>query len=248
MNVWTFTIIDLYETIVSNFLSVAIVNSSMQSRFLTNRCCMILLTTCISELWFSIQNERNKYSLIAKFSLIMIEKVLCKSISFVSTLEACAFDFDFDELLKAEREAEILDLKNVENLEEALNMWKVLMISDCSLSFDTFCNILDMRICNGNRSPFVLSGSSLHNWLTNKNKSCKDSIRNNYDNNYISWSLRNLLSVILSTYIDLNYSILKRSTALTDSSNWQFRICRFTSIVDLSRLCVIYRFDLDSRS
>ena len=53
---------------------------------------------------------------------MMIEKASCKSISFASILETCVFDFNFDELLKAEREAETLDLKNVENLKETLNM------------------------------------------------------------------------------------------------------------------------------
>ena len=129
-----FTVIDLYKIIVNNFLSVAIVNSSMQLRFLTNRCYMISLTTCISESWFSIQNERNEYPLIARLSLIMIEKASCKSVSFALTFEPCVFDFD--KLLKAEREAETLDLKSVEDLEKALNMWKAFMISDCSLSFD----------------------------------------------------------------------------------------------------------------
>ena len=53
---------------------------------------------------------------------MMIEKTSCKSVSFALTIEAYAFDFDFDELLKAERETETHDLKNVENLEEALNI------------------------------------------------------------------------------------------------------------------------------
>ena len=74
------------------------------------------------------------------------------------------------------------------------------------------CNILGIRICNKNKDSFVISESSLHNWLTNKSKSCKDFIRNNYDDNYISWSLRNLFSMILSTYINLNCSIRNRST------------------------------------
>ena len=53
---------------------------------------------------------------------MMIEKVLCKSISFALTFEACAFNFNFDELLKAEREAETFDLKSTEDLKKALNI------------------------------------------------------------------------------------------------------------------------------
>ena len=67
---------------------------------------------------------------------MMIEKVLCKSVFFTLTLETCAFDFDFDELLKAEREVKTFDLKSAENIKETLNMWKAFMISDWLLSLD----------------------------------------------------------------------------------------------------------------
>ena len=99
-------------------------------------------------------------------------------------------------------------------------------------------NILDMRICNGNRDPFVISEPSLHDWLTNKNKSYRDSIRDNYDDNYVNWSLRNLLLVILSIYIDLSRFICNRSTGrlLFEIDNcWPDR---FMSIVNFrSTLC-----------
>ena len=74
------------------------------------------------------------------------------------------------------------------------------------------CNILDMRICNRDRNSFVILKPSLHDWLTNKSKSCKDSIQDNYNDNYVNWSLRNLLSVILSIYINLNCFIRNRLT------------------------------------
>ena len=48
------------------------------------------------------------------------------------------------------------------------------------------CNILDMRICNGNKNLFVIFKPSLHDWLTNKSKSCKDFIRDNYNDNYVN--------------------------------------------------------------
>ena len=51
---------------------------------------------------------------------MMIEKVLCNSISFTLIFETCTFDFD--EFLKIEREAENLALKDVENLKKVLNM------------------------------------------------------------------------------------------------------------------------------
>ena len=94
------------------------------------------------------------------------------------------------------------------------------------------CNILNMRICNENKNSFVIFELSLHDWLTNKNKSCKNFIRNNYDDNYVNWSLRNLLSVILSIYINLNRSICNKSTdrLFFEIDNCQFN--QFMSIVD----------------
>ena len=100
------------------------------------------------------------------------------------------------------------------------------------------CNILNMRKCNENRNSFVIFKSSLHNWLTNKSKSCKDSIQDNYDDNYINWSLRNLLSVILSTYIDLNRFIRNRSTSRLFFKIDSCRSDRFMLTVDFrSILC-----------
>ena len=100
------------------------------------------------------------------------------------------------------------------------------------------CNILDMRICNEDRDSFVIFESSLHDWLTNKSKSCKDSIQDNYDDNYISWSLKNLLSVILSIYIDLSRSIRSRSTDRLSFKIDNCRSDRFMLTVDFrSTLC-----------
>ena len=82
-------------------------------------------------------------------------------------------------------------------------------------------NILNMRICNENKNPFMIFKSSLHDWLTNKNKNCKNFIRDNYDNNYITWSLKNLLSMILSIYINMSRSIHSKSI---DRSDWQLSI------------------------
>ena len=109
------------------------------------------------------------------------------------------------------------------------------------------CNILNMKICNVDRNSFVIFRPSLHDWLTNKSKSCRDSIRDNYDDNYVSWSLRNLLSVILPTYIDLNCSTRSRSTDRLLFEIDSCRLSRFMSTVDLNRLCVIRSTFLDSR-
>ena len=98
------------------------------------------------------------------------------------------------------------------------------------------CNIFNMKIYNVNRNSFVISETSLHNWLTNKSKSCKDSIRDNYDDNYVNWSLRNLLSVILSTFINLNCFTRIRST---DRLIFKIDNCqsdRFMSTVDLKSI------------
>ena len=109
---------------------------------------------------------------------------------------------------------------------------------NCKQSFLKNCNILSMRICNENKNSFVISESSLYNWLTNKSKSCRSSIRDNYDDNYVNWSLRNLLSVILSTYINLNRSIRNKSTNQLFFEIDSCRSDRFMSIVDLkSILC-----------
>ena len=87
-----------------------------------------------------------------------------------------------------------------------------------------------MRICNGNRNSFVILESSLHDWLTNKSKSCKDFIRDNYDDNYVNWSLKNLFSVILSTYINLNCFIYNIST---DRLFFEIDNCRFNRFMSI---------------
>ena len=99
------------------------------------------------------------------------------------------------------------------------------------------CNILNMRIYNENRNSFIISESSLYDWLTNKSKSCKDSIQDNYNNNYVNWSLKNLLSVILSTYINLNCFIRSRST-----SRLFFQDQQLFDLIDLCRLSISDRF------
>ena len=109
------------------------------------------------------------------------------------------------------------------------------------------CNILNMRTYNVNRNFFMIFKSSLHDWLTNKNKSCKDFIRDNYDDSYVSWSLRNLLLVILSTYIDVSCFICNRSTDRLLSEIDSCRLNRFILTVDLNRFCVIRSIFLNSR-
>ena len=95
-----------------------------------------------------------------------------------------------------------------------------------------------MQICNVNRDSFVISETSLHNWLTNKKKSCKDSIQDNYDNNYVNWLLRNLFSMILPIYINLNCFIRIRSTGRSIFKIDNCRSDRFMSTVNLrSILC-----------
>ena len=118
---------------------------------------------------------------------------------------------------------------------------RILSCCTCNPFFDSIRqgNILDMRICNGNRNSFVIFEPSLHHWLMNKSKSCRNSIRDNYNDNYVNWSLRNLLSIILSTYINLNCFIYIRSIASIDFLSRQFRICRLTSTIDLNQFCVI---------
>ena len=104
-----------------------------------------------------------------------------------------------------------------------------------------------MKICNENRNSFVISESNLHNWLTNKSKSCKNFIRNNYDKNYVNWSLRNLLSMILSTYINLSRFIRNK---LTDRLFFEIDSCRFDqfiSIIDF-KLILCNQIDLSWQS
>ena len=62
-----------------------------------------------------------------------------------------------------------------------------------------------MGICNVDRDPSVIPGTSLHDWLTNKSKSCRGSIRDNYDDSYVSWSLGNLLPGRPALKIDLSW-------------------------------------------
>ena len=104
-----------------------------------------------------------------------------------------------------------------------------------------------MRICNVNRDSFVILKSSLHDWLTNKSKNCKSFIQDNYDDNYLNWSLRNLLSMILSIYIDLNCFIRNKSTGRLLFEIDSCQLSRFISTVDLNRSCVIRSTFLSSR-
>ena len=118
-----------------------------------------------------------------------------------------------------------MNVKNFKNLSERdFKLWL--------LSVSITCNILDMRICNEDRNSFVISESSLHDWLTNKNKSCKNFIRDNYDDSYVNWSLRNLLSMILSIYINLNRFICNKSTNRLFFEIDNCRSDRFMLIVD----------------
>ena len=113
-----------------------------------------------------------------------------------------------------------------------ISIWDMIFVWEIERSK---CDILNMRICNGDRNLFVILELSLHDWLRNKSKSCKDFIQDNYDNNYISWSLKNLLSEILFVYINLNCSIRDKSI------DWFFFHDR--SIVDSVDLCELLTSD-----
>ena len=116
-----------------------------------------------------------------------------------------------------------------------ISIWDMIFLKESKRSK---YNILNMKIYNEDRNLFVISEPSLHDWLTNKNKSCKDFIRDNYNDNYVNWSLKNLLSVILSIYINLSRFICSRSTGRLFFEVNSCRSDRFMSIVDFkSILC-----------
>ena len=98
-------------------------------------------------------------------------------------------------------------------------------------------NILNMRIYNVNRYSFVTFKTNFHNWLTNKSKSCKDLIQDNYNNNYGSWLLKNIFSVILPIYINLSNFTRSRLTERLFSHD------RSTvDLINLCRLSILNRF------